>query len=356
MLDQLVTQKKPAISGKQSSIAGLHYLRALATILVVAAHAFPATALSKYFGEGLLTSFFSIPAGEIDLFFIMSGFIMVATATDQAGAPRVSAVEFLKKRAARLIPMLWIAMIFYNFCIFAAFGRIELWNSLRTVTFWPVGEVAPGVAWTIRYEVFFYGLFSIFFLWKPQFKVAMCLWFASPLVLYLYSGIAVDDGTFISFVCSPLNIDFAVGVFLALAVRSWKSKQTIELPYQLLWLVLICAGLRLFVIYFDLQVRSLGMVCSIAPICIVAMLVAVRTKPQTISPLWMFLGDSSYSIFLLHAPIVSATLVFLKKIAPWLPSTVATLATIVIAVSCSCIVHVVLERRIAAFLARTVLR
>jgi exopolysaccharide production protein ExoZ len=350
MLDQAINQKIEVASAKQSNIAGLHYLRALATVLVVAAHAFPATAQSKYFGEGILTNFFRKPAGEIDLFFIMSGFIMVATATDRSGKPRLSPLEFLRRRAARLIPMLWIAVIFFNVCLFSAYGKIELINSIRAVTFWPVGEVAPGVAWTIRYEVFFYCLFALCFLSQLKLLPLMALWAAAPLIMFAYNGTAVDDMSLVSFICSPLNIDFAIGIILALCLRS--HQKTMELPFQLAWIILICVGLRCFVIYFDLEIRSLLMVCGIAPICVVAMLIAVRTTPRRTSPFWMFLGDASYSIFLLHVPIISAVLVFLKKFAPGLPSTVATILTIVIAVFCACIAHVVAERPISAYLAK----
>ncbi|MER8409625.1 acyltransferase family protein [Mesorhizobium sp. M1307] len=100
---------------KVPTISGLHYLRAIATVLVVITHNVSAASLDKYFGPGMLTTFFTSGGGEVDFFFMMSGFIMVVTATNSAtGAPRYTPLEFLFRRAVRLLPMLYLAVAFFN--------------------------------------------------------------------------------------------------------------------------------------------------------------------------------------------------------------------------------------------------
>ena len=97
------------MSKKTPTISGLHYLRAIATVLVVLTHNVLAASQEKFFGPGVLTPFFKGGGGEVDFFFMMSGFIMVATATDsKTGAPRYSALEFMLRRVIRLLPLLYV--------------------------------------------------------------------------------------------------------------------------------------------------------------------------------------------------------------------------------------------------------
>jgi exopolysaccharide production protein ExoZ len=332
----------------RSSIVGLHYLRAIATILVVTVHAVANASAPKYFGPGLLTDFFKRPAGEVDFFFIMSGFIMIATATDSTtGKPRLRFGEFLKRRALRIIPMLWFSVIFFDVAFFASHGEFDQASSLRALFFWPVGTVTPGVVWTIRHEVLFYIVFSICFLWQPRLRPFAALWFVSPFFLLIWNnGAKLDESTLQWFLFSPYNLDFGVGVGMAIILKHWKH--TVDLAFQLPVLCAIALLLRVFVNWHGFEVRSLSMIVAIAPICAVAMLVAVRTAATTTSKFTTMLGDASYSIFLLHYTFVPIFLAFLSRFAPWLPSTAAALMIIIASVGLSCGAHYLIERPMRA--------
>ena len=84
------------LNGKLNSI---QYLRALAALTVVVAHAWdhplpatpwPAAAMGEF---------------GVALFFVISGYIMVAI----TGEGRFSAAQFLKRRAIRIVPLYWMA-------------------------------------------------------------------------------------------------------------------------------------------------------------------------------------------------------------------------------------------------------
>ena len=333
-------------SGKRQSIVGLHYLRAIATVLVVVNHAVDTASFPKYFGEGAITAFFNGGAGEIDFFFIMSGLIMISSSTDiDTGRPRLGAVEFLKRRAQRIVPMLWFAVILFNIALFCAYGRVGWMSSLRTVTFWPVGDVVPFVAWTIRYEVMFYLVFSVCFLWQPRLWPLMLLWCSASLLRYAFGdGVAGDDGSFTSFLFSPYNIEFGIGILLGLAMRRWRG--AVELPFQLPILIVLALALRAVVQYFDLKMGSILMILSIAPFCVAITLLAVYTTPRRVSALAMALGDASYSIFLLHPIFMSPTLFFLTKTVPGMSSTYAALISVIVSVALGYAGHRFVEKRL----------
>lgn len=335
--------------GKRQNIVGLHYLRAIATVLVVMNHAIDTASFDKYFGLGPLTAFFHGGAGEIDFFFMMSGLIMVTSATDATtGRPRLSAGEFLKRRAQRIVPLLWFAVILFNVAFFCAYGWIDVAASLRTLTFWPVGEVVPFVAWTIRYEVMFYLVFSLCFLWQPRLRPLFFLWCAGSLLrATVGDGVAFDDGTLVGFLFSPYNIEFGIGIALGLVMRRWNW--SISLPFQLTIMIAFAILLRAYVRHFDLHPGSLAMILSIAPFCIAMMLIAVHTTPRSVSRLTMLLGDASYSIFLLHPVFISPVLVLLTKLTPDMPSTLAAGIGTVVAIALSCAAHVWIEKPLAVF-------
>ncbi len=336
------------VQGKRQNIVGLHYLRAIATLLVVVNHAVDTASFEKYFGPGLLTSFFHGGAGEIDFFFMMSGLIMVTSATDAVtGRPRLSAGEFLKRRAQRIVPMLWVAVILFNLAFFCAYGWIDIAASLRTLTFWPVGDVVPFVAWTIRYEVMFYLVFSLCFLGQHWLRPLFFLWCAGSLLRALAGdGVTVDDGTLVGFLFSPYNIEFGIGIALGLLMRRWNW--SMHLPFQLAIMIAFAILLRMFVRYFDLHPGSLEMILSIAPFCIAMMLIAVHTTPRSVSRVTMLLGDASYSIFLLHPVFMSPVLIALTKVTPEISSAIAAAIATIIAVALSCVAHIWIERPLAA--------
>lgn len=336
----------PGTAPKQS-IVGLHYLRALATVLVVVNHSIDTASFPKYFGPGALTSFFRGGAGEIDFFFIMSGLIMVSSSTDKVtGRPKLTAREFLRRRAERVIPMLWFAVILFNIALFSAFGRVDVMGSLRAISFWPVGDVVPFVAWTIRYEVVFYLVFSLCFLWQPQLWPLMLLWCGASLARFLLGdGVSFDDGSFTGFLFSPYNIEFGFGILIGLAMRRWRGM--VELPGQLAILIVLVLGLRAVVQIFDLRMGSLAMILSIAPLTVGITLIAAYTTPPRVSRLMMALGDASYSIFLLHPIFMSPILLLLAKVAPGLSSSYAALATAAISTALGYWGHIAVEKRLA---------
>ncbi|MER9849816.1 acyltransferase [Mesorhizobium sp. M0106] len=333
---------------KVPTISGLHYLRAIATVLVVVTHNVSAASLDKYFGPGTLTRFFTSGGGEVDFFFMMSGFIMVVTATNSAtGAPRYTPLEFLFRRAVRLLPMLYLAVAFFNVALMVSGAQPDFWGSLRTLIIWPVGEVTPSVAWTIRYEVVFYAVFALCFLIRSQLWWFLLLWAALPLARYVLTGPSGETDSLASFIMSPFNIEFGIGVLLALSIRKWKPSFTFS--GQIFSMIVLSLAIRASVVHFGLEIRTLAMVVSISPLLLVTMLVAVGTTTTRESRLGLALGDASYSIFLFHQPCMPVTLLILAKTMPWLPSSVAALISSLVGIAVGYLAHIFVEKRIQRY-------
>ena len=78
----------------------IQYLRALAAIMVVIAHS---NHKAMIYNVDLL-NFVKIGGGGVDLFFIISGFIMCLTVDRN----RQSFTSFMKSRVIRIAPLYWI--------------------------------------------------------------------------------------------------------------------------------------------------------------------------------------------------------------------------------------------------------
>ena len=97
----------------------------------------------------------------VDVFFVISGFIMYHT-TVKANGPGAS-LDFLKRRAARIYSGYW--PFFILAAIVFAWARpahFEASNLLTSFLLWPapLHEVLLDVSWTLSYEMYFYGLFT----------------------------------------------------------------------------------------------------------------------------------------------------------------------------------------------------
>ncbi|MEH3118689.1 MAG: acyltransferase [Methylorubrum populi] len=203
-------------------------LRAFAALLVVIHHGQnEAAILAGRTGTGFVPGdWLPWPAG-VDVFFVVSGFIIVHAAGPLYGQPGARG-RFLAHRLARLAPLYWLVSGLYLALGLAApallggeGGRPGWAHSLASFLFWPAaradGAVLPlyGLGWTLNYEMAFYGLFALGLGLTRRGAVA---WLAGALALgvgvgRLIPGLPVP----LAFWSDPIVLEFAFGAGLALA-------------------------------------------------------------------------------------------------------------------------------------------
>ncbi len=128
-------------TGGPGVIRNLQVLRGLAALLVVFVH------LSEY-----LLPHIGVPSfggAGVDIFFVISGFIMIVTTADRDVTP----VTFMADRVARIVPTYWVttlavfglALALPSLLEFTRADWTELLKSLAFIPFMkPNGLVAPG--------------------------------------------------------------------------------------------------------------------------------------------------------------------------------------------------------------------
>lgn len=288
--------RDPAPIGQpMPKLLGLQYLRAIAATLVVLFHAAVNTKLP--FGFGTF---------GVDLFFVLSGFLMWAI-TDADSRPH----SFLADRIRRIVPAYWVATLtvfigvslglFHN----TKGGIAHLVGSLFFIPhFSPTnGKLYPLLlpGWTLNYEMFFYALFALTLIlsrrWQP---VLISLIFLGLVALGHLAGPSDALGRFYT---DAIMLEFALGMWLGIL---WKQGWR---PPIGIWALAGIAGLSFVAAYLagtgSLRILRFGLPALI----IVAAVLFIETKRPLPHWRWLeLLGDASYSIYLWHSLFIAAAL------------------------------------------------
>lgn len=205
-------------------LQSIQALRALAAVLVAYSHSIDLQmkfAVSRQQGFYALQNFGAI---GVDLFFVISGFIITLVASRERGAR--AGGRFLLKRFLRVNPIYYAASLLYAAVITLPYVRTELVLHLRmvqlghglvdTLLVLPTSASPLGYApvlvigWTLAFEWLFYALFGLLIVLGVRRKAtALCL-----LLGLLACGRALlhPVDARLRFLTNPIVVEFVFGV------------------------------------------------------------------------------------------------------------------------------------------------
>jgi len=290
-------------------------LRGIAVLLVVLTH-------GRFFldgtpNEGLASALFLPGAMGVDLFFLVSGFIMVYT-TRKASGPRQAAL-FAVKRFARIWPayaVVTLAWIFIKRDGLWFFDDPERLQALfQSLTLRPVtpqdapffGLVFP-LAWTLAFEMYFYLVFCASMLAGRLRWLALASWMALTLILLpmTVGGPTLDVRQYLMFetpylhlVTNPIIWEFVAGMAAGLLYLNPQVRfPNAALAWQA---VVYSTG---FVLWWGWS--GVGGFHGPAgwgwPLALMLLALAIASKTVTLrTPGWLqWVGNVSYSMYLTH--------------------------------------------------------
>ena len=176
---------------------------------------------------------------------------------------------------------------------------------LKSIFLVPIkGHTALSVAWTLVYELVFYAIFISWFFSGRLFVVFCVTWLFA--ITYVGAVTHLTQSTFIDFLTSPYNIEFLAGV-----CAGWLFKNRVT-NGRILWTLLIVSALALITTGQYVLAQRMALGVGFASI----LLLSIGTRLDRIAPanFFMIVGNASYSIYLIHNPIISLALRLLKKI------------------------------------------
>lgn len=210
-------------------IHSIQVLRALAAFMVAVHHVQPDAAIvAAQAGLGFTRSDLLPWMAGVDIFFVVSGFIMVHASQDLFGRPG-AARSFLKRRLARIVPLYWAMTTLFLLVGLAApallnSGAPSLGQILASYLFWPAvstqGVVQPvySLGWTLNYEMLFYALFAAGLLLPARWTLsAVALMLA---LLVAAQGLGGPLPLPFGFWGQPVVLEFAAGMGIAVLRRN----------------------------------------------------------------------------------------------------------------------------------------
>lgn len=336
------------------TVIGVQYLRGLAAFLVVIDHAAGIMAFTEYSGRSPGT-FLSYGAVGVPIFFIISGFIIAVISLNRDLKPILTIGEFFRRRFVRIVPFMWLCVIAYAILRFVGIGEWNWGPFLRAMFLWPIGDVRPNVIWTLRHEFAFYLLFGLTMLGPVRQAWVMVFWFVSPVLLWTIQ--AIDPQIFlplpesiqelVGFIGNKVNVCFGAGLALGVIYRrggaSLRPRFKGGFPLILSLGLLEFALLAVTGILYDEFWNSVAIYALSA--IVVWFGICVRANDSWISRFGHFLGDASYSIYLVHNPILLILLSGAAKL-HLLSGNIWPIYSIliVLTVAGGCAVHVLVER------------
>ena len=291
-------------------------LRAVAALLVIAVH--EPLFEARLFGTSWI-GWLRVPGGTgVDLFFVISGFIMVTTmwsAFGGAGAART----FLARRIERIYPLYWLVTTAYlalHFALPAAVG-LDPATPLDVAASYllaPHGkDPVLVVGWTLQFEMAFYLVFTLALLFpRSRLPVVLGGWALATLACAAVAARAPSAA--LSFLGSPLIFEFLVGAGIGAVVAS----RRIVAPLALL--VAGAAGVAAVFAYTS-PLAALPLpwfrALAVAPpmALVLAGAVGLELRGGWTGPAWLArIGDASYSLYLSHGLGLGAVAVVAERL------------------------------------------
>jgi peptidoglycan/LPS O-acetylase OafA/YrhL len=282
----------PPRSGKKH-LPSLQVLRFAAAFFVVLFHVGSGLQIQYQ----LTTNPFGLGAAGVDIFFVLSGFIISYTTNPARGF-----LDFARRRVARVVPLYWLLTLAV---IIIALAKPDLLNStvltqqaiIRSFLFVPYeksnGAIQPllFLGWTLCYEMFFYLIYGLCALASGR----GASWLASGVLLFLVglNSLWPDGPAEWRFYTSPILVEFVLGMGLQ---EIFSGSDYFRNAYFTASLVLP----------------------GIVPPAIFSALVVIgclfwKVQKTRLILALVLLGDASYSLYLVHPYTIQPAMKLLSK-------------------------------------------
>ena len=323
-------------------------LRFVAAFMVVVTHSW------FYASERLdgVHWFWGDGAKGVDLFFVISGFVMYVSGSRLAEVPG-GALLFMQRRLIRIVPLYWLFTTLKLITMLATAGlvrhaKFDAIAVLCSYFFLPSynvdGLIEPllGVGWTLNYEMLFYVIFAIALAFHRNLVVnvlAVLALLAAGSLGRPFSAAAAQ------FYLNPIVLEFGFGILIALLVR-----RGTRAPFGLA-VGLLIVGLCLLVTPFGDSLPKVAQGGIPAAIVVYAAVSLEQEFGRRIPWPILFFGAASYSLYLSHPLIAPLAPTLLNKIGLYSPI-VSVVCSVAVALVVSSLVYKGIEQPLLAALNR----
>jgi len=280
------------------TIVSLQYLRAAAALMVLFHHGWDQLPWLK-------ERFSDFCQSGVDLFFVISGFIMVFVTSQRP----MDAASFIRMRLIRVVPLYWIATIAASLLLLTLPSLFQL-NELTVGHFvlsmlfvahpspaapWSASPIIK-LGWTLEYEMFFYAVFAGAIVLSPSRRVLISALTLAAVTATGFTSLS-DTSLVAAFYTNSILIEFVFGMIVASLFSSGTLK---SIGPSLAGLLMTSGAVGLWVGgHYDPAFRAA--LFGVPAAMIVTGLIAIEIAGKLPkSPPLLLLGNASYSIYLVH--------------------------------------------------------
>ncbi|WP_410706807.1 acyltransferase family protein [Citrobacter braakii] len=308
-----------AYNHMNSKINSLQALRGIAAIMVMFFHYRYLLNISY---DGLGDRLFIYGGYGVDIFFIISGFVITLSSVNKPTGIRGS-IDFVKNRARRLLPAYYVILILTA----AALGGFELLKSpekasnlLSAFLFIPEFANRPptlintselfSIRWTLNYEIYFYIVMAFSMIFHKRWTVLFAWFFIALIVIPVCisgnipnnASYALTTNAYINLATNPMVFEFLIGVMFGLYYKQIKN-----LPYNIRLIITAFCIVTIFALYlkYDSFTRADMQMGYVSALLFLALLVNQDFLDRATPKFMVFLGEISYSLYLIHLGLSS---------------------------------------------------
>lgn len=287
-------------------------LRAVAALMVVFDH------WGDHYG-GSLQQVGLLGSTGVDIFFVISGFVMIQSTWDRPTSP----ASFAIGRFVRIVPLYWICTIAVFVAALAMPSAFRSTGSnvvplVKSLAFVPYlkasGQVQPLLfpGWTLNYEMFFYALFAISLLVRAR-AVRAGLLVAGLVALIVVGQVGHPSGVIAGFYTRPILLEFGYGVLLGI----WNAHGGLSGSFQWSGWGLLGGGFGGLLAMEPIfpQIDRGFKVGPFAAMVVLAAVLLERSGVVVRARSWLLLGAASYALYLVHPFAGTAVFAVVRRLA-----------------------------------------
>jgi exopolysaccharide production protein ExoZ len=293
-------------------VYNIQALRGLAALMVVLIHLL-STHPSVSIGKPHMLYGWIGPIG-VDIFFVISGFVVSLSAYSTYKNNKSVATFFLK-RLIRVYPLYWI--VFITASIFSSYLYLSPeWlpkeSNFNLFFLFKETNYKVMVAWTLHYELYFYLTLSIILMFGPKsFWKACTLIAISQLIIFIITSNQIYSGYANLLFSSGLLVDFSMGGLICFLYL----KDKIYYPYffTILGVIFFSASIISHANFADVPwSANWRLLFGVSSALTIYGIIGLEKLNIVFSKKLQSIGDYSYSLYIWHQ-FIFAFLFFTSK-------------------------------------------
>ena len=361
--------------GSSARLNSIQLLRAIAVIMVVYSHVFTVQPAHTKAGNAVEHQFFSLAsfgAAGVDIFFVISGFIITYIAAGYAYNNQAG--RFLTKRLLRVVPLYWLVTLLHLLLSYWHGIRnadsARLLRSFLIFPFFDDGAYNSPLliqGWTLPFELLFYTVVALAIqLNRFRYQLLTFLFFLTCIVInYCFTRSFMLP---FSFLGNAMMLEFLMGAITAMVFLAAVDVQ----PRYTTLLLLAGTGALLLTVFTGYPAFTRGVVLAEgirplqrvfiwglpAALIVAGLVLKEKQRVMRVPAFLLAIGDASFSIYLVHLLVLVSMYSRWRKwgVLNRVPPDLLLLISLVLTVLAGCLFYRLVEKPLLHRLNRRVSR